>query len=80
MKMCERSPENNIAFLQIQPPSNLHRSICIENTLDFILCRVTDLFGRRFWLRKEISDTLSQSRISKLNNGSTLRVAYVKVL
>ena len=55
-------------------------SICIENTLDFILCRVTDLFGSRFWLRKEISDTLSQSRISNLNNGSTLRVDYVKVL
>ena len=55
-------------------------SICIENTLDFILGRLTDLFGRRFWLRKEISDTLSQSRISKLNNGSTLRVDYVKVL
>ena len=87
MKMCERSPENNIAFLQIQPPSKLHSqcirslgSICIENTLDFILGRLTDLFGRRFWLRKEISDTLSQSRISKLNNGSTLRVDYVKVL
>lgn len=86
MKMCERSPEKNIAFLQIQPPSKLHNmirslgSICIENTLDFILGRLTDLFGRRFWLRKEISDTLSQSRISKLNNGSTLRVDYVKVL
>ena len=56
------------------------RLICIENTFDFILCRATDLFERRLWLRKEIFDTLSQSRISKLNNGSTLRVAYVKVL
>ena len=54
--------------------------ICIENTLYFILCRVTDHFGIRFWLRKEIFGTLSQSRISKLNNGSNLRVAFVKVL